>query len=77
MLLDYGADINLSDPAQKNGRSALTMAAAFGQEAVVRLLLARGADVSTVLHDDGATPLMMALQQQEAGPEFREWNGAE
>lgn len=56
MLLKSGCDANLSD---KEGRTALHVAAAKGHHSVVRLLLADGADPLR-MDQSGQTPLHVA-----------------
>ena len=57
LLLEHGADPNLTDPEQ--GNSALMRAANRGALAIVRLLLAHGASVDIVAKD-GWTALQAA-----------------
>lgn len=57
-LLDGGADIDRPDPS---GTTALMMAAGYGNDAMVKLLLARGADLDLTSHK-GQTALDFALR---------------
>jgi ankyrin repeat protein len=56
VLIEAGADVNRQC---EHGRTALHMAAAWGQAGVVRLLLENGAD-PTIVDDEGMTPPMVA-----------------
>ena len=60
--LDKGADVNGKGPG---GLTALHAACANGHEAIVRELLARGAD-TTIANDAGNTPAHYAAQQKQA-----------
>ena len=57
-LLDHGAALSAQAPSLFGVTSPLVEAAAAGDEAVIRLLLARGADVKAT----GFLPLLMALR---------------
>ena len=60
--LDKGADVNGKGPG---GLTALHAACANGREAIVKELLARGAD-TTLANDAGNTPAHYAAQQKQA-----------
>jgi predicted nicotinamide N-methyase len=60
--LDKGADVNGKGPG---GLTALHAACANGHEAIVKELLARGAD-TTLANDAGNTPAHYAAQQKQA-----------
>jgi len=53
VLLKHGANINLTN---RNGNTALHLAATYGRVEVIRLLLARGADINVTTHSN-KTPL--------------------
>jgi ankyrin repeat protein len=64
-LLDHGADVNAAaggEGPNPFGRTALHHAAAFGNKAMVELLLSRGAEVNAK-GDDGRTPLYLATER--------------
>ena len=64
-LLDHGADVNAAAGGERPnpfGRTALHHAAAFGNKAMVELLLSRGAEVNAK-GDDGRTPLYLATER--------------
>jgi ankyrin repeat protein len=59
-LLDQGADVNAHDGS---GNTALAEAAYYSQVAVLKELIARGANINTLT--DGGTPLDIALSRNE------------
>ena len=64
ILLDHGADM---EKVNVSGRSALSVAAAAGHEAVVRLLLERDADPNRAQDKNVVTPLMLAAAGGQVG----------
>jgi len=58
-LIDAGANV---DATGGNGATAIMMASAYGRADVVRLLIAKHANVNSKAHDDGRTALDYALQ---------------
>jgi ankyrin len=72
LLLDWGAPVNEVGP---RGRTALHYAAAAGHVAVMRVLLAHGAEVS-LTDETGATPLSLAWAggKTAAVQLLRQWN---
>jgi ankyrin repeat protein len=64
MLIDYGADVNLSDNSDLDSNTPLTSAACYGKIDVVRLLLDSGADPNLASSDD-FTPLVCACANGE------------
>ena len=65
-LLEAGVE---KDLAEKDGYTALMMAADHGHKDVVRLLLEAGADKDLADHR-GHTAVMMASARQEQNPEI-------
>ena len=62
-VLDAGASVAARDRA---GGTALTHAARGGHVALIKLLVARGADVD-LRNDEGSTPLFVAVEQNRFG----------
>ncbi len=62
LLLEHGANVNHQD---KQGDSALILAAEFGRAATVQILLDSGADVS-IRNDDGKTASQIASEKGHA-----------
>lgn len=61
LLLNRGANVDAKD--NDSGRTPLSYAAANGREAVVRLLLDRGADIEAKANS-GRTPLSYATKNR-------------
>jgi ankyrin repeat protein len=73
-LLDAGAEV---DARNKDGSTALVLAASFrGYEDVVELLVSRGADVNATA-GNGMTPLMAAATVSKTGAELLLSKGAD
>jgi ankyrin repeat protein len=59
-LLEHGADVNVT---ANDGGTALMLATSSGDREIVRVLLARGADVSGKFTESGKTALMLAREK--------------
>lgn len=64
VLIDGGADVNL---AGRDGRAAVYWAACCGNTELLKLLVARGANVNIQYRHDMSTPLLIARQRGDAG----------
>ena len=71
MLLDHGADVNAKERA--HGQTALMFAAALNRDAVIKVLLAHGADpnVATIVTQAGAGALRSGRQHRRGSPRWR------